>query len=577
MPTSTILSFFRPIAPRPAPRQEKPGVEKEKDVKTTEAPQQRQQSKRETRPAICATPEPSVPQSGNVNTHGDGEEDEQTAAGETSEGVSEYEQKRLARMAENAAFLAQLGMKNAQFALASQKQGGSKPNNKQQKVRIAAKRKRAVLATNDDGDGGLRRSSRLRKLPVDDSAQKPEPSNDVEKRDDAEMLDVFFDDSSVLRYTCQAPASSVDSSDNGATATEPGHAPPLTERSLVGFELEDHREMPPLFDPKLKRIYAVSFSPFAENGLLVTAGHQGHVSIYAAHSPSPNAVDDEQGPLLSFKAHKGWISSVSLAKSSPGGQRNLLLTASNDTLLKLWDLNQVTVLSTSKSASVPKIIFQMDKLHSAGIFSMDVLHDSVATCSKDSTVAISQFRDGSSLPVIHRYADQHDGVVKSVRFSRQKPRQVASGGNDRVLRVFDTNIKDRAVIEVRDAHARAINSVQFHPTDANLLTSAGFDADMHLFDLRRPSTPLFTFCGHLVDGKQQSAIYHPVFVDSGRGLAAAAGAQCRHISLYNVQDGRTVSRGAIPYRPDVFAADPFADRLLVASGGSIEFYRFKWK
>jgi WD40 repeat protein len=206
---------------------------------------------------------------------------------------------------------------------------------------------------------------------------------------------------------------------------------------------------------------------------------------------------------------------------------------------------------------------------------MDVLTDSVATCSKDSSVVISQFREGDSLEVIHRYADQHNGVVKSVNFSRSKLHQVATGGNDRVLRVFDMNVKDRAVIEVRDAHDRAINSVQFHPTDANLVATAGFDADMHLFDLRRPSSPVFTFRGHFVDGKQQSIIYHPVFVDNGRGLAAAAGSQCRHISLYNVQDGRTVSRGAIPYRADVLAADPFADRLLVASGGVIEFYRLE--
>ncbi|RLN69085.1 hypothetical protein BBJ29_000704 [Phytophthora kernoviae] len=122
---------------------------------------------------------------------------------------------------------------------------------------------------------------------------------------------------------------------------------------------------------------------------------------------------------------------------------------------------------------------------------MDVCGDATVTCSKDGSIALSRFRDTYSLEVVRRFED-HKGIVKSVRFATGDPQRFASGGNDRVLRVYDLRLPDvrASALEVVDAHARVINSVQFHPTDDHLLLSAGFDPHFYLFDLRKPRAPL---------------------------------------------------------------------------------------
>ncbi|TYZ58325.1 hypothetical protein PybrP1_000023 [[Pythium] brassicae (nom. inval.)] len=346
-------------------------------------------------------------------------------------------------------------------------------------------------------------------------------------------------------------------------------------------EMKKHMRLIPdvMADANLKKIYSMSFSPFEEKGLIAAGGHQGFVSVYPGVMPLPTDSGprgdsksrnrEAVTPLMSFKAHSGWVSSVSLAKSVHG-KRNLLLTASNDALVKVWDLNQSSTLL--KSA---RELLRIDNVHRSGIFGMDVNGDDLLTCSKDATIALSRFRDGncSTLEIVHRFLG-HEGVVKSIGFSRASPSLFASGGNDRVLRAFDVRQPERAVLEIRNAHSRAINSVQWHPSNANCVLSASFDPELHLFDTRKPSLPLFTFSGHYHD-THQNTIYHPLFVDGGDTIATAGGSRCQEISLYRTSDGSTVSRGFIGMRIDYVVADPFQERVLIASGGQLEFANFR--
>ncbi|KAF1330400.1 Nucleosome remodeling factor, subunit caf1/nurf55/msi1, partial [Globisporangium splendens] len=441
--------------------------------------------------------------------------------------ISEYEQKRLAMMAANAAFLQQLGMTKVQRDVlravqpvtSSAKRGNSKP-------KTTVKMMKELLPS--------RRSQRLRGAPVDGSPGALKTSQREEAADDDEELPVdSFGDSSVLRYSCaskiKVAASAVRRPTDGDGKRDGG------ETSLIGFSFD--ASVPAMADPQLRKIYSLSFSPFEENGLIAAGGHQGYVSIYprdpipveypdSAQSSKAAADNTLQEPLMAFKAHSGWISCVTLSNSVQG-EKNILLTTSNDSFLKVWDLNQSS--SLSKTA---KEVFKTNSLHRNGIFGMDTRDDSLLTCSKDALIAFSQFRDnGSGLDVVHRF-EQHDGVVKSVRFSPLQPDHFASGGNDRVLRVFDVRSRNSPVVDIHNAHSRAINSVQWHPTNSNWILSASFDPDLHLFDMRNPALPLFTFRGHYL-GSQQNAIYHPAFVENGRAIVAAGGSRCQMISLSN--------------------------------------------
>uniref|UniRef100_K3X877 Uncharacterized protein n=1 Tax=Globisporangium ultimum (strain ATCC 200006 / CBS 805.95 / DAOM BR144) TaxID=431595 RepID=K3X877_GLOUD len=485
--------------------------------------------------------------------------------------ISEYEKKRLATMAANAVFLHQLGMVKVQRDVLRVVQPTGK-SAKSKKPKATVKTMKELLPP--------RRSQRLRGAPVGALSGALKASQQVRESgdDDEEEPPVdSFDDSSVLRYSCasktKVAVSAVRCPTDGDSKRNDEEMP------LIGFSFG--ASVPAVADPQLKKIYSLSFSPFQENGLIAAGGHQGYVSIYprdpipvddsdTAQSPKAAADNMLQQPLMAFKAHSGWISSVSLSKSVQG-EKNILLTTSNDSFLKVWDLNQSSSLSNTA-----KEVLKTNSLHRNGIFGMDTHGDSLLTCSKDASIVFSQFRgNGSGLDVVHRFKE-HDGVVKSVRFSALQPDQFASGGNDRVLRVFDVRSPNSAMLQIDNAHLRAINSVQWHPRNANWILSASFDPDLHLFDMRKPALPLFTFRGHYL-GSQQNAIYHPAFVDTGRAIVAAGGSRCQEISLYKTRDGSTISRGHIGMKADYIVADPFQDRILVASGGRLEYANFRYE
>ncbi|KAG3248965.1 hypothetical protein PI124_g6389 [Phytophthora idaei] len=472
--------------------------------------------------------------------------------------LSKYERKRMAKMAANAKFLQELGMTSTQLEITRQLRQDRAPKANLTKRQLKSKPLPEELP--------VRRSSRLRGEAAPGS-QKPSrvKEEDEEESDGPDPLEVeaSFAESNVLRYSVNGnhdnrrtpPASSLDS--NG--------------QELVGFQVDSKSY---LFDHSIKKTYDISFTSFQENGLVAAGGHGGLVSIFALSNSyhQPEIVDgfvEDPGahiPLMSFKAHGGWVSAISLARSIRG-KANLLLTASNDASVTLWDLNQ-----SSAMLKTPKEVFTNTSLHEKGIFGMDVCGDSVLTCSKDATIALSQFRGDTGLLEVKQRFEEHTGVVKCVRFAQCNPQIFASGGNDRELRVFDARVAANPnVVTIGGMHSRAINSVQFHPTDGNQLLSAGFDPNFFMFDMRNTSTPMCTFHQYNDTNK---AIFHPIFVRNGLGIVAARG---HDLSLYRTSDGVVVSRGYIDDAATCIAADPFHDRIAIAQGGKLQFADAKWE
>ncbi|KAG7388862.1 hypothetical protein PHYPSEUDO_011696 [Phytophthora pseudosyringae] len=470
--------------------------------------------------------------------------------------LSEYERKRLAKMAANAKFLQELGMPSAQLDIARQLQQTQAPAAK------SAKRRSKPMPLPQELP--VRRSRRLRGEAAPGSRAAPRVEEDEESDgSDPFEVEASFAESNVLRY-------SVNESHDTRKAP-PSSALGTHDRELLGFQVDPTSY---LYDHSIKKTYDISFTSFQENGLVAAGGHGGQVSIFAFansyHQPAivDGFVDDPGAhiPLMSFKAHSGWVSAISLARSVRG-KSNLLLTASNDGSVKLWDLNH-----SSAMLKTPKEVFSTTSLHEKGIFGMDVCGDSVVTCSKDTTIALSRFRGDSGPLEMTRHFEEHAGVVKCVRFARCNPQIFASGGNDRELRVFDVRVSENPIVmTIGSVHSRAINSVQFHPTDDNLLLSAGFDPDFYMFDVRKMSAPVCTFHEYSDNNK---AIFHPIFVRNGQGVVAARG---HDLSLYRTSDGVAVSRGYIDDASTCISADPFYDRIVIAQGGRLQFADATWK
>ena len=98
-----------------------------------------------------------------------------------------------------------------------------------------------------------------------------------------------------------------------------------------------------------------------------------------------------------------------------------------------------------------------------------------------------------------------------------------------------------------------------------------------LFDLRKPSAPLFEYSGHDMRGLHGKGklIYHPAFIGNGSSIVTP-GDRADYLSMYCTRTGRTISRGGIGETASAVVAAPASgatsgDLLGVACGRYIRF------
>ena len=271
----------------------------------------------------------------------------------------------------------------------------------------------------------------------------------------------------------------------------------------------------------------------------------------------------------SFTAHSRWIGAARLPDSQLFATGTFpVLTASDDSLVKLWDLSKV-------GKSKPRLMWSSNQVHDRGIFAMEVRGNTVVTGSKDKTVALSRIDPaGGALQCSSRYS-LHSGVVKGVDL-RQDGQVLGSAGQDRCVCVKDTRVKgDSADIEIEECHSGGAHSVQFSPYgDDYLMLTAGLDHDVKLFDLRHSVMPLYTFRGHVPPSiKKIKAITPPIFLS--RHTVVTGGQGSHKLSIYCTQTGKTLSRGSMPNDPCNCAVTACAQGLVVAAAcrGDIYFLR----
>jgi protein suppressor of PHYA-105 1 len=108
---------------------------------------------------------------------------------------------------------------------------------------------------------------------------------------------------------------------------------------------------------------------------------------------------------------------------------------------------------------------------------------------------------------------EHAKRVWSVDFSATDPQRFLSGSDDGTVRLWSIN-EPNAVAAI-DAKAN-VCSVQFSPTDANLMAFGAANYRTYLYDLRRIQSPLAVIAGH------SRAVSYVRFLGCGRRLLTAS-------------------------------------------------------
>ena len=238
------------------------------------------------------------------------EQDEEDEEGEEDEGagaaLSAYEQLRLDNIKRNEAMLATLGIDGTeQSQMAATSRPRPKPKRKRppkpvptgpkrcarlppplteprprwlsaacsvpscllmsvcKHLRSASSRLRGrTSAVNYSEDGLASAAAATAQHPPDEEEEEEEPEMD-------------YDDSSVLRYTCDAPAAQP-----GTTAGDSAGA----DGRITGFRRRGEGERCVMYDDALTKTYAMSIS----GSLLCAGGHAGRVALFGQHTRSTN-------------------------------------------------------------------------------------------------------------------------------------------------------------------------------------------------------------------------------------------------------------------------------------------------
>ena len=245
------------------------------------------------------------------------------------------------------------------------------------------------------------------------------------------------------------------------------------------------------------------------------------------------------------------------------GGATLVLSAADDAALRVWNLDK----RDTKDGTQPALVTQLFP-HNSGIYSMHALEDRILTASKDASVVLSRLGQ-SALSIERTFDELHGAVVKCVRW--RDGVTLASGGNERQIRVSDLRSSSEALSV---PSGDVVNTLEWSPSDANVVACSGFARSIKIFDIRQTHQPLHLLDAHVSpELRQCKSIYQFRFFGSGKYIVTA-GEKSRSLTVYNARSGATLSRGSVGCDPTAIAVDGANTQLVAAAvDRQVHFYR----
>ena len=500
---SSILKFFKPVlATQPTDRREDPEADNN------------------ARPPPSIGKDEESGQNSPCSSAGVENRDEESTRCSSPEGhqdACDFEKERMKRIERNREIMKQLGLGHG---------GGAMPNMAQAMGTKRKKKKKRSVVTDwnkrENTTMPLRRSKRHSRNTDDLDVEDKENKSEM-----AAVAETMYEDSNVLKYMVDMNTIPIISCQRESSDDTNMMARMFREESVC------------MFDSRLARCYSLDY--WQKGHLVCGGGKNGHATVFSCdkvlmRDGASNGSDIE--PLVSQKLHRGWISDVGFVQGGDSMCPNLL-TAGNDGVFSVWDLN----MQAEVSGDI-KQTYVNDSLHKgSGIFSMhySAHHGLVLSGAKDGSIALL---DMTTTSVEAMYEDVHEGgVVKCVRWRRPDVHGgddvFASCGNDGKTRIHDRRMKACASF----AGSSVVNTVTWCPSNEHVLLSAGNDS-LDIVDIRTPTNVMHSFRGHNDHGS--SGIYQPVFVNNGASvLTAGSGKSSQCLTLFDIQKGEIISKGDV--------------------------------
>ncbi|ODN04644.1 Glutamate-rich WD repeat-containing protein 1 [Orchesella cincta] len=231
-------------------------------------------------------------------------------------------------------------------------------------------------------------------------------------------------------------------------------------------------------------INRLRFNFVGDKPLVATWSELGKVSIWDITTPlrALDSVDliqeyikskDKPKPIFTFKGHRGEGFSMDWSQTMPG----VFATGDSSKFIHIWRPNESSWIVDQRpfsahTASVEDIQWSPNEQH---VF---------ASCSVDKSIRIWDARAKPNKGAMITKENAHDSDVNVIHWNRKDP-FIASGGDDCALKVWDLRSfgSGESVAEFRHHHKGPICSVEWSPTESSVLTTAGEDDQVAIWDL----------------------------------------------------------------------------------------------
>lgn len=211
--------------------------------------------------------------------------------------------------------------------------------------------------------------------------------------------------------------------------------------------------------------------------IIATMATDGRVLIWdrTKHSVTPSA---SQLPQIELIGHEKEGYGLNWSPLESGH----LATASEDTTVRLWDVNQASKTNTRLAPT-------RTYTHHSGIVNDVQYHPHhkslIGSVSDDITVQILDVRNPTTdKSVIKSGPDQHKGPINALAFNLGVDTVLATGSEDSTIAIWDLrNMKQK--IHVLEGHQDSVTALEWHPFQEQILGSSSYDRRILFWDLAR--------------------------------------------------------------------------------------------
>lgn len=257
----------------------------------------------------------------------------------------------------------------------------------------------------------------------------------------------------------------------------------------------------------------IAWNP-VDDRILATGATNGHIVVWDLNRPAH--------PKTSglFKDHERTINTVNFHPSDV----NLLVSGSQDGTMRLFDLRSPAAINTFSTNSTSVRDLQFSPHHHNGF--------QVAAVLENGNVQI--WDSGKVTSPLHQFT-AHNGPVFTVDWHPTHGKWLATGGRDKMIKIWDLENKDTMEYSIQTI--APVARIRWRPEHKFQIASSSLvvDFSVSVWDIRRPYIPYALFTEHkdvtrgfvwinegaVLSAGKDNTLYHHYFEDSVKPMEQA--------------------------------------------------------